>query len=46
LIGCGGYANENGGATTTGHGEPLMKMTLARKVVYNIESELNAQVRF
>lgn len=44
LIGCGGYANEHGGCSTTGHGESLMKMTLAREAVYNIEKDHNAQV--
>ena len=43
LVGCGGYANENGAAATTGHGESIMKMTLARNVVYNMENRLNAQ---
>ncbi len=45
LIGCGGYANEHGAATTCGHGESIIKMTLASKVVYNMEKEnLSAQV--
>lgn len=44
LIGCGGYANEYGGCSTTGHGESLMKITLAREAVYNIEKGNNAQV--
>jgi beta-aspartyl-peptidase (threonine type) len=44
LIGCGGYANEYGGCSTTGHGESLMKMALAREAVYNIEKGNNAQV--
>lgn len=44
LIGCGGYANEHGGCSTTGHGESLMKMTLAREAVYNIEKGHDAQV--
>ncbi|XP_028401850.1 isoaspartyl peptidase/L-asparaginase-like [Dendronephthya gigantea] len=44
MIGCGGYANEYGAATTTGHGERLMKMTLAREVVYNMERERSAQI--
>ncbi|CAB4045254.1 isoaspartyl peptidase L-asparaginase-like, partial [Paramuricea clavata] len=43
LIGCGGYANEYGGCSTTGHGESLMKITLAREAVYNIEKGNNAQ---
>ncbi|CAB4030105.1 isoaspartyl peptidase L-asparaginase-like, partial [Paramuricea clavata] len=44
LVGCGGYANEYGAATTTGDGECIMKMTLARDVVYNMESGKDAQV--
>lgn len=44
LVGCGGYANEYAGCSTTGHGESLMKMTLAREAVYNIENGDNAQV--
>ena len=43
LVGCGGYANEYGAAGTSGHGEALMKMTLAREVVYNMENGQNAQ---
>jgi beta-aspartyl-peptidase (threonine type) len=38
LVGCGGYANKHGAATTTGHGESIMKMTLARDVVYRMEN--------
>jgi beta-aspartyl-peptidase (threonine type) len=45
LVGCGGYANKHGAATVGGHGEAIMKMTLAREVVYNIEKGENAQVR-
>ena len=44
MVGCGGYANENGAATTSGLGESIIKMTLAREVVYMMESGLNAQV--
>ncbi|XP_028392653.1 isoaspartyl peptidase/L-asparaginase-like [Dendronephthya gigantea] len=44
IVGCGGYANEHGAATTSGQGEYLMKMTLAREVVYMMESGMNAQV--
>ncbi|XP_028392649.1 isoaspartyl peptidase/L-asparaginase-like [Dendronephthya gigantea] len=43
MVGCGGYANEHGAATTSGQGEILMKMTLAREVVYMMESGMNAQ---
>lgn len=45
LVGCGGYANEFGGSSTTGHGESLMKMTVGREAVYNIERGEDAQVR-
>ena len=45
LIGCGGYANNKGAAATTGNGEIIMKMTLARQVIYNIENQMGAQVR-
>ena len=44
LIGCGAYANELGAATICGTGEEIMKVTLAREVVYNIERGQNAQV--
>ncbi|XP_028393466.1 isoaspartyl peptidase/L-asparaginase-like [Dendronephthya gigantea] len=43
LVGCGGYANEHGAATTSGLGESIMKMTLAREVVYQMEGGRNAQ---
>ena len=43
LIGCGAYANKKGSATCAGHGESIMKVTLARQVVYNIENGQNAQ---
>ena len=46
LVGCGGYANEYGAATSSGYGEVLMKMTLARDVVYNIENGKSAMVKF
>jgi hypothetical protein len=45
LIGCGAYANEEGSATIGGHGESIMKVTLARQVVYNMENGQNAQVK-
>jgi beta-aspartyl-peptidase (threonine type) len=45
LVGCGGYANKVGGATTTGDGESIMKVTLAREVVFNMENRQNAQVK-
>ena len=37
LIGCGGYANSEGAVSSTGHGESIMKVLLAREVVCNIE---------
>ena len=46
LVGCGGYANEYGAATSSGYGEVVMKMTSARNVVHNIESGKNAMVKF
>ena len=46
LVGCGGYANEYGAATTSGFGEVLIKMTLARDVVYNLENGKSASVKF
>lgn len=38
LVGCGGYANKEGAVSTTGHGESIMKVLLAREAVYNMES--------
>ena len=46
LVGCGAYANEKGAAASNGHGESIMKMTLAREVVFNMEQGQNAQVNF
>jgi isoaspartyl peptidase/L-asparaginase-like protein (Ntn-hydrolase superfamily) len=45
LIGCGGYANKEGSATIGGHGEAIMKMTLAREVVYKMKNGRSAQVK-
>ena len=45
MVGCGGYANKVGGAATTGDGESIMKVTLAREVVFNMENRQNAQVK-
>ncbi|XP_046839296.1 isoaspartyl peptidase/L-asparaginase-like isoform X2 [Xenia sp. Carnegie-2017] len=42
-VGCGGYANEYGAATAGGYGEAVRKMTLARQVVFNMESGQDAQ---
>ncbi|XP_028408578.1 isoaspartyl peptidase/L-asparaginase-like [Dendronephthya gigantea] len=39
LVGCGGYANKHGAATVSGHGESIMKMTLAREVVSMMEED-------
>lgn len=37
-IGCGGYAdNESGAVSTTGHGEAIMKVTLARLILFHME---------
>ena len=44
FVGCGGYANDKGAAATTGHGEKLIKLTLARQVVFDMEAGKNAQV--
>ena len=44
LVGCGGYANEIGAAAATGVGELIIKITLAREVVYNMENGQHAQV--
>lgn len=41
LVGCGGYANTVAAASTTGHGESIMKTVLAWDVVRNIEDGLN-----
>ena len=45
LVCCGGYANKFGATVTTGRGESIMKMGLAKEVVTNMETgEQNAQV--
>ena len=46
MVGCGGYANLHGAATVAGLGESIIKMTLAREVVYMMEGGRNAQVWF
>ena len=38
LIGCGGFANKEDAVSTTGHGESIMTVLLAREVVYNMEA--------
>ena len=41
LVGCGGYANTTAAASTTGHGESIMKTVLAWNVVRSIEDGLD-----
>ena len=41
LVGCGGYANTIAAASTTGHGESLMKTVMAWDVVRNVEDGLS-----
>ena len=43
MVGCGGYANKTGAATVTGFGESIIKVTLAREVVFNMEKRQDAQ---
>lgn len=43
LVGSGGYASKFGAASTTGHGESIMKTVLAREVVYNMERGADSQ---
>ena len=39
LVGCGGYADSSVGAvSTTGHGESITKVCLARTVIHHLES--------
>ncbi|EDO30161.1 predicted protein [Nematostella vectensis] len=37
MPGSGGYASKEGGASTTGHGESIIKVVLAREVIYQLE---------
>lgn len=37
-VGSGSYANQQAGASCTGHGESLLKVLLTREVVYSIEN--------
>ena len=46
MVGCGGYANEFGAAAINGPGESIMKVTLAKEVVNNMERGQTAQVSF
>ncbi|XP_078469272.1 isoaspartyl peptidase/L-asparaginase-like isoform X2 [Lampetra planeri] len=40
IVGCGGYAdNAVGAVSTTGHGESIMKVTLARLILFHMEAE-------
>ncbi|KAM4772534.1 isoaspartyl peptidase/L-asparaginase-like [Rhinophrynus dorsalis] len=44
IIGCGGYAdNRVGAVSTTGHGESIMKVTLARLALFYMEQGENPQ---
>ncbi|XP_064364719.1 isoaspartyl peptidase/L-asparaginase isoform X3 [Dromaius novaehollandiae] len=44
-IGSGGYADNYSGATsTTGHGESIMKVVLARLILYHMEQEASGRV--
>lgn len=38
LVGSGAYANQQAGASCTGHGESILKVLLSREVVYNTEN--------
>uniref|UniRef100_A0A8C8RV16 Isoaspartyl peptidase/L-asparaginase n=1 Tax=Pelusios castaneus TaxID=367368 RepID=A0A8C8RV16_9SAUR len=43
-IGCGGYADNHIGATsTTGHGESMMKVVLARLILYHMEQGMSPE---
>ncbi|XP_069030912.1 isoaspartyl peptidase/L-asparaginase [Embiotoca jacksoni] len=44
FIGCGGYAdNQAGAVSTTGHGEAIMKVTLARLILFHMEQGQSAE---
>ncbi|MCF7890708.1 isoaspartyl peptidase/L-asparaginase [Candidatus Bipolaricaulota bacterium] len=43
IIGSGLYCNEHGAVSTTGIGEAIIKVNLARELVYRIEGGLNVQ---
>uniref|UniRef100_A0A8C0HS14 Isoaspartyl peptidase/L-asparaginase n=1 Tax=Buteo japonicus TaxID=224669 RepID=A0A8C0HS14_9AVES len=44
-IGSGGYAdNHSGAASTTGHGESIMKVVLARLILYHMEQGLSPEM--
>ena len=38
MIGSGGYANDAAGVSTTGHGESILKVCLARQAIYYTEN--------
>ncbi|XP_061546675.1 isoaspartyl peptidase/L-asparaginase [Phycodurus eques] len=43
-IGCGGFAdNQVGAVSTTGHGEAIMKVTLARLILFHMEQGQSAE---
>ncbi|XP_068942210.1 isoaspartyl peptidase/L-asparaginase-like [Petaurus breviceps papuanus] len=43
-VGCGGYAdNEVGAVSTTGHGESIIKVNLARLVIFHMQQGKNPQ---
>ncbi|XP_074531974.1 isoaspartyl peptidase/L-asparaginase isoform X2 [Halichoeres trimaculatus] len=43
-IGCGGYAdNSSGAVSTTGHGETIMKVVLARLILFHMEQGQSAE---
>jgi len=41
MVGSGGYANTFAGVSTTGHGESILKVVLAREVARNVENGLS-----
>ncbi|XP_041350653.1 isoaspartyl peptidase/L-asparaginase-like [Gigantopelta aegis] len=44
IIGCGGYADSKvGGVSTTGHGEAIMKICLAKNIIHFMEQGLSPQ---
>ncbi|KAK0133661.1 Isoaspartyl peptidase/L-asparaginase [Merluccius polli] len=44
IIGAGGYAdNRSGAVSCTGHGESILKVTLARLIIFNIEQGTEVQ---
>jgi len=43
IFGCGGYANREGGCSSTGHGESLLRATVCRDAIYYLEQGLSAK---